>query len=96
MTADLSTCRNCGRPIRWVRCGLGRLVAIDPEPHPLGTVVLDEHGRCGPDPWQAGTPEMTERFLRHHTTCPEDAGPRKPTRRHTPRRAVTPCLPGMA
>jgi hypothetical protein len=78
MTVELTSCRDCGRPVRWVRCGRDRPVALDPEPHPLGCVVLDEFGRCGPAAWQPGTPDLTERFLRHQATCTAGRGSRTP------------------
>lgn len=37
----MSTCRNCGARIRWVTTAKrGRWMPLDPEPTPLGTVIL--------------------------------------------------------
>jgi hypothetical protein len=68
---ELTTCDRCGRTVRMVRDGKGRPLALDPGPHPLGYIVLDEFGRAGSDPHCPGTPDRTVRYVKHWTTCPE-------------------------
>lgn len=39
-----STCRSCGRPIRWAKTPGGKAMPLDLEPHPQGNVTLGEDG----------------------------------------------------
>lgn len=66
---DMSFCRSCKKPIRWVRmAGSGKANPLDLETRPDGNIVMDEEGeavyvRKGMD---VGT---ADRFVSHFSTC---------------------------
>lgn len=74
----MSTCRTCGRPIRWAKTSSGHNIPIDIEPRKGGNVQLIEHGshlvalvgRAG-----SGTHQS------HFVSCPQADGHRKERRR---------------
>lgn len=72
-----SNCRSCGKPILWARTPNGKWMPLDPEPNPLGNLLLDEDGYIGPHP--EGAP-VKGPYFSHFATCPNAAQYRKDKR----------------
>lgn len=67
---NFGVCRECGKEILWGLVPYSRAVALDPEPHPRGSRVLDEEGNAGPPFGATGAyADRTVRYLPHHLTC---------------------------
>ena len=65
----LGKCRSCGRPVRWVTTAHGRPQPLDPDPNPLGNIVLDTAGvahQVRPGQALLGAPT---RCMPHAATC---------------------------
>jgi hypothetical protein len=72
-----STCRSCGRPIRWARSEAnGKSLPLDPEPKlggnlvEIGTVV-GKYGQDVPVVRVVEPIEDVRRFVSHFATCPQ-------------------------
>lgn len=68
----MSRCNSCGKTIRWVRMvsGARRLMALDPEPVPSGTILMlpKREGRVVPVEERAKC--VAPLFASHFATCP--------------------------
>ena len=82
MPDQISACRSCGAPIRWVRTTYGRLVPIDPDPVSNGNIVIQpisgtaDYVRKG-----AYIDQTWDRYVSHFVTCPDADAWRKPRAR---------------
>ena len=58
-----SNCKDCGQPIQWARTSNDGYVPLDPDPHPLGSIVLDSQDRTGS--WDGARPNRAVRYMKH-------------------------------
>lgn len=58
-TVLITRCRSCGAKIRWTRTAAGKLMPLDYEPSPRGTVVLTSSSR------------REVKYISHLATCPQ-------------------------
>lgn len=70
----ITACRSCGSSIRWAATKKGKLLPVDAEPNPAGSVELRE--RPGAIPvaivHSAGDrPLFGDRYLPHWAACPQ-------------------------
>jgi hypothetical protein len=69
-------CRDCGNEVLWARVpSTGKAMALDPDPHPLGTRALDPEGNVGPPEGAGGGyADRSVRHMPHRLTCAERQG----------------------
>lgn len=77
----MSACRSCGAEILWCEATVtGRRMPIDPEPSPIGNLVLVHGGRFR----VADNDDVPPLHLSHFATCPQANEWRKTVPRETP------------
>lgn len=76
--SDFGICRSCGCRVAWVRDRANRAVALEPEPHRMGSIVVLANGIHMIDldePWVPDTEvkaikgTVAHLFLRHWPAC---------------------------
>ena len=73
----MNACRSCGAPILWARTEAGKSIPLDSEPHPGGTIRIDDANpplaivvtiyAATPDELFGGAPL----YRSHFATCPD-------------------------
>jgi hypothetical protein len=73
----MSTCRDCGAKIKWVKTSSGKNMPVDPEPvdpndcEPTD-IVVDEYGNgCQAQNASWGDFGATQYYICHFATCPK-------------------------
>lgn len=81
----MSTCKSCGRDIRWAKTERGKFVPFDARPVALGShVLIKDFGAEHPKPVRFEELGLVEgcaaldRFNSHFATCPAAAQHRRP------------------
>jgi hypothetical protein len=70
---DLANCKSCGAPIRWIRMTSNKMMPIDAQPSPAGTVeIVDGYGYVVKTKEPSLLPGE-ERYTSHFATCPNAA-----------------------
>jgi hypothetical protein len=71
MARKIQKSRSCGAPIFWCRTAGGRMMPVDAEATPLGSLTI-ETGADGSESAVTIGPEYTgERYVSHFATCPD-------------------------
>jgi hypothetical protein len=68
------TCRTCSMAIRWVKLPSGKLMPVDAEPDPRGTVAIHSDGVRAAvltKEEREDLPPDTPLYLSHFVTCPQ-------------------------
>lgn len=71
----MTRCRSCQAPIRFARTKNGKPMPLDPEPDPVGNVVIDANGTAHVAA-TADQRSLAEHmgwplYMPHHATCPQ-------------------------
>lgn len=70
----MSACKACGRPVRWVRsAATGRLVELDPDPMPDGSIMLLANGAARFIVAEQRATCVAPLFRLHAAACPSAA-----------------------
>lgn len=72
---SIAKCRRCSAPVRWVKTAAsGSAMPLDPLPHPMGNVVLEQDSGRDPLAVVHGLPELplvgVTAYRSHFVTCP--------------------------